>query len=87
IGQAIKHKQQSINEIIVCGGGIKNLFLIERIGHYVSLPIVSSEFMGYDPQSIEAMAFGWLASQRIENKSLRVGKKKGVLGKITKFKS
>jgi len=87
IAQAIKHKQQSINEIIVCGGGIKNLFLIERIGHHISLPIVSSELMGYDPQSIEAMAFGWLASQRIANNPLIVGKHKGLLGKITKVKS
>ncbi len=71
----------------MCGGGIKNLFLIERIGHYVSLPIVSSEFMGYDPQSIEAMAFGWLASQRIAKNPLIVKKHKGLLGKITKFKS
>ncbi|MDC1420753.1 anhydro-N-acetylmuramic acid kinase [Gammaproteobacteria bacterium] len=87
IVQAIKHKQQSINEIIVCGGGIKNLFLIERISHYISLPIVSSELMGYVPQSIEAMAFGWLASQRVTNKPLIVGKSKGLVGKITKFKS
>ena len=87
IAEAIKHKQQSINEIIVCGGGIKNLFLIERIGHHVSLPIVSSELMGYSPQSIEAMAFGWLASQRITSNPLRVGKHMGLLGKITKFKS
>jgi len=87
IVQAIKHKQQSINEIIVCGGGIKNLFLIERISHYVSLPMVSSELMGYSPQSIEAMAFGWLASQKTANNPLIVGNKKGVLGKITKFKS
>ena len=87
IAQAIKHKQQSINEIIVCGGGIKNLFLIERIGHYVSLPIVSSELHGICPQSIEAMAFGWLASQRIANNPLVVGKHEGLLGKITKFKS
>ncbi|MDB9770152.1 anhydro-N-acetylmuramic acid kinase [Gammaproteobacteria bacterium] len=87
IAQAIKHKQQSINEIIVCGGGIKNLFLIERISHYISLPIVSSELMGYSPQSIEAMAFGWLASQKIANNPLIVGNKEGVLGKITKFKS
>jgi anhydro-N-acetylmuramic acid kinase len=87
IAQAIKHKQQSINEIIVCGGGIKNLFLIERISHYISLPIVSSELMGYSPQSIEAMAFGWLASQKIANNPLVVGNKEGVIGKITKFKS
>jgi len=33
IAQAIKHKQPSINEISVCGGGIKNIFLIERNGH------------------------------------------------------
>ena len=31
IAQAIKHKQQSINEIIVCGGGIKNLFFFKTI--------------------------------------------------------
>ena len=71
----------------MCGGGIKNLFLIERISHYISLSIVSSELMGYSPQSIEAMAFGWLASQRITSNPLRVRKHKGLLGKITKFKS
>jgi 1,6-anhydro-N-acetylmuramate kinase len=43
--------------------------------------------MGYSPQSIEAMAFGWLASQKIANNPLVVGNKEGVLGKITKFKS
>ena len=43
--------------------------------------------MGYDRQSVEAMAFGWLARQRLENNFLKVGKKRGLLGKITKFKS
>ena len=87
IAEAIKPKEQFINEIMVCGGGIKNIFLMERVGHYVSTPLISSALRGYDPQSIEAMAFGWLASQRIENNPLIVGKKKGVLGKITKSKS
>ena len=87
IARAIKQKEKSINEIIACGGGIKNIFLMERIGHHVSSAIVSSKTMGYDPQSIEAMAFGWLARQRLESNPLKVGKKKGLLGKITKFKS
>ncbi len=86
IAQAIKQKAQSVNEIIVCGGGIKNIFLMERISHYVSPPIVSSELLGYNPQAIEAMAFGWLASQRFMNKPLIVGKKKGLIGKVTKFR-
>ena len=59
---------------------------MERISHYVSPPIVSSELLGYNPQAIEAMAFGWLASQRFMNKPLIVGKKKGLIGKVTKFR-
>ena len=60
---------------------------MERTGHHVSSAIVSSKTMGYDPQSIEAMAFAWLARQRLESHPLQVGKKKGLVGKITKFKS
>ena len=57
IARAIKQKEKSINEIIACGGGIKNIFLMERIGHHVSSAIVSSKTMGYDPQVNRSYGF------------------------------
>ena len=86
ISQSIKSKEKLADEIIVCGGGINNIFLMERISYYVSTPIYSSEVFGFQPQSIEAMAFGWLASQRVKNLPLKVKNKKGVIGTVTRFK-
>jgi anhydro-N-acetylmuramic acid kinase len=86
IAREIKIKEKSLQEVILCGGGINNIFMVERISHYTALPLCSSELFGYQPQSIEAMAFGWLAHQRINKQLLRVKNSEGVLGKITKFK-
>jgi len=87
ISQSIKKKTKLVNEIIVCGGGINNIFLMERIGYYASIPLCSSDRFGFPPQSIEAMAFGWLAAQRVSEIPLKVGNKSGLLGVTTKFKS
>ena len=86
IGRSIQLKEKLVKEIIVCGGGINNLFLLERISHYTSTPLQSSEIFGFQPQSIEAMAFAWLASQRVKQLPLTVKKKKGLVGKVNKFK-
>jgi len=53
-------------ELIVCGGGTKNLFLLESIGrmckeHLASFTLLTSEELGLDSQTIEGMAFAWLA--------------------------
>ena len=60
---------------------------MERIGYYASIPLCSSDRFGFPPQSIEAMAFGWLAAQRVSEIPLKVGNKSGLLGVTTKFKS
>ena len=86
IAREIKTKESELQEVILCGGGIKNTFLVNRISAQTALPLYSSELFGYDPQAIEAMAFGWLARQRVENHPLMVNKTSGILGKITKFK-
>ena len=86
IGRSIQLKEKLVKEIVVCGGGINNLFLLERISHYASTPLQSSEIFGFQPQSIEAMAFAWLASQRVKQLPLTVKKKKGLVGKVNKFK-
>ena len=73
-------------QIIICGGGIKNRFLIHSIKKLSKIGLVSSSEFGFDPQSIEAMAFGWMASQRIYKNPLYVKDKKGLLGRITRSK-
>ena len=86
IGRSIRLKEKLVEAIIVCGGGINNAFLLERIGHYASTPLRSSKIFGFEPQSIEAMAFAWLASQRVKQLPLKVKKKKGLVGTVNKFK-
>ena len=73
-------------QIIICGGGVKNRFLINSIKKLSKIDLVSSSEFGFDPQAIEAMAFGWMASQRIYKNPLFVNDKKGLLGKITRSK-
>jgi len=78
-------------EIIICGGGVKNKFLLERIKKNTSLKIVSSMNEGYNPQAIESMAFAWLGYRRLKNISSVVfagnnSIKKSLLGSVTKIK-
>jgi len=87
IHKSTRKKEKLVEEIIVCGGGINNIFLMERINHYTSIPLCSSDRFGFQPQSIEAMAFGWLAAQRVRELPLKVKKNSGLLGTVTKFKS
>jgi len=73
-------------QVIICGGGIKNRFLVNSIEKLLKIDVVSSNEYGFDPQAIEAMAFGWMACQRIYKNPLNVKDKKGLLGRITKSK-
>ena len=86
IARSISSRKIFPKEAIVCGGGLKNEFLIQRAGHHAKINFYSSQKYGYDPQAIEAMAFGWMAQQRIEKKPLAVMDTKGLLGTITKPK-
>lgn len=75
-------------EIIFCGGGAKNLFLLQRLAHYLpGVKISSSSHYGWPVESIEGAAFALLAACRIwkipSNRPITTGAKKPVLlGKI-----
>ena len=66
VAQAIKPYTDHIQELIVCGGGAANPAMLKRLGDLVPMPIRSSAELGMDPQSIEALAFAWLAYAHIE---------------------
>ena len=75
-------------EIIFCGGGAKNVFLLQRIAHYMpGVKISSSVQYGWPVESIEGAAFALLAAYRIwkipANRPATTGAKKAViLGKL-----
>jgi len=60
----------SCDELFVCGGGIHNQFLIERLQHHLpEVAIASTQALGIDPDWMEAIAFAWLAKQTMEGKA------------------
>lgn len=69
IADAIPGDGAEIKEILVCGGGAHNPDLLRRLT--ASLPgrtVESTGNHGLDPDWVEAVAFAWLARQRLEGK-------------------
>ncbi|MBN9462737.1 MAG: anhydro-N-acetylmuramic acid kinase [Burkholderiales bacterium] len=53
--------------ILVCGGGARNGFLVQRLAaHAAPAPVATTQEAGIDPQAVEAAAFAWLAAQRVD---------------------
>ncbi len=72
-------------ELIICGGGTKNIFLLERIAqmcqeHQASLTVLTAEDLGLDSQTIEGMAFAWLAWCFCSNKPSNIPEVTGAKG-------
>ena len=83
----------NVSNVIVCGGGRKNEFLMERIGSLLNFEgkgryvLDASEHWGLDGDSLEASAFAWLAFRRLNNlvgavPSVTGAKKPSVLGAV-----
>jgi anhydro-N-acetylmuramic acid kinase len=57
------------DELFICGGGIHNQFLIERLKYHLPKILIRSTLeLGIDPDWMEAIAFAWLAKQTMEGK-------------------
>ncbi len=67
IAAAIKRHAGSCNEVIVCGGGYHNQALMQQLREALpNIPVLGSDVYGIDPDAMEAVAFAWLARQRME---------------------
>ncbi|NOY63449.1 MAG: anhydro-N-acetylmuramic acid kinase [Gammaproteobacteria bacterium] len=66
--QAIDQHATNARQVIVCGGGVHNSLLMERLAaHAQPRALCSSAKYGVDPDMMEAMAFAWLAQQRLSS--------------------
>ena len=86
IAKSLGSQRKFPHEVIVCGGGLRNAFLIYSIEKHINMSLISTNEYGFDPQAIEAMAFGWMASQRLCKNTLIVKENKGLVGTLTKSK-
>ncbi|WP_297485250.1 anhydro-N-acetylmuramic acid kinase [Sulfurimonas sp.] len=76
-----------IQELILCGGGAKNNFLVERLNTLCECEVTHSEAYGVDGDFLEAMLFAWLAHKRLHKekvalKSVTGAKTDSILGAI-----
>jgi anhydro-N-acetylmuramic acid kinase len=67
INQSIERYCNEADEIFICGGGSKNIFLKYRLEQLTGLKINDTETLGIPSQAVEAIAFGWLANESINN--------------------
>ncbi|MEN8303163.1 MAG: anhydro-N-acetylmuramic acid kinase [Campylobacterota bacterium] len=73
--------------LIVCGGGVKNSFLMQRINELCEIKVMPSDKFGVSSEFMEAMAFAWLAYRRVHNEEVKLSsvtgaKKDSILGGI-----
>jgi len=72
----------SKDDIYLCGGGVHNEFLCEELNKQSEANIRTTFDLGIDPDYVEAICFGWLAKQRIENKKFNLNKITGSKGEV-----
>ncbi len=80
-------KKTKTELLIVCGGGSKNIFLMERLKELCEIEVVVSDEYGVSSDFMEAMAFAWLAYKRVHNQKVKLSsvtgaKKDSILGGI-----
>jgi anhydro-N-acetylmuramic acid kinase len=56
-------KHLNPKEVIVCGGGARNDYLLSRLSHHLpnNVSVITSDMRGIPAEWVEAMAFGWFA--------------------------
>lgn len=83
IAEAILQHAPDTHEVLVCGGGAHNAYLMLRLcAHLNPRTVESTELHGVHPDWVEAMAFAWLAQQTLEGKPGNVPSVTGAGSKV-----
>ena len=70
IATAIEASLPQAEEVLVCGGGVYNGYLMERLAERLAPRSISSTAVtGVDPDWVEAMAFAWLAQRTLNGRA------------------
>jgi anhydro-N-acetylmuramic acid kinase len=77
----VQRHEPALAQLIVCGGGALNGFLMGRL--QALLPqarVASSADHGLPPQQVEAAAFAWLARKAVRGEKLELTSTTGARG-------
>lgn len=78
ITDAINQYCNKTDEVIVCGGGTRNSFLMKCLSkHLETIEVKTTDELGLPAEWVEAVAFAWLAKETLAN---RPGNIPGVTG-------
>lgn len=78
---ALAIKQQGVaDEVYVCGGGVHNAHLMQRLAAHLPCPIQSTKALGVDPDWMEAFAFAWLAQRCLTGRTANLPAVTGACG-------
>lgn len=77
---AVEVKKAAVDTLIVCGGGAKNSYLMERLSSNLSgVEVSAGDKYGVDGEYMEAMAFAWLACERVHKRAVKLSTVTGAL--------
>jgi anhydro-N-acetylmuramic acid kinase len=63
---AIRHHAPHTQQVLVCGGGVHNVTLMQQLTDALpGMRVTSTQSLGLDPDWVEALAFAWLARQTL----------------------
>ena len=70
VADAVTRHGRGARRILVCGGGVHNVVLMQRLRNLLSPRVVQSTAAhGLDPRHVEAAAFAWLALRTVHGKA------------------
>ncbi len=66
-------KKFNIKELLVCGGGARNIFLMKKLQKALEgVEVGSTQKYGVDADNMEAMIFAWLAYKRVHKETVNL---------------
>lgn len=79
--QSLSNAAGKYQRLVVCGGGARNVFLMQRLAALLpNLRVSTTQDWGVAPSDVEALAFAWLAQQAILGKPASVAAVTGAHG-------
>ncbi len=72
IAEQVKRLPDACDEVLVCGGGAHNSYMMQRLGHHLhdQTEVKPLQNLSVDSDFIEAATFAWLAKQRLAGNKL-----------------
>lgn len=71
LARAINQLSCKLQRVLICGGGVHNGYLMQRLALLLPhAPVESTRVVGINPDFIEAQLFAWLAFKTLSNEAL-----------------